>query len=142
MNIQNQMEKMYEEGKQEAPPSSVMLACYGCEHMCASPVSCDHPVGMTVRWDPVRNRVYRMPSVELCVSEGGVCRFYDPDALRGAGAGAVQKRKQKAKVTKIDEVLDQIDDDDVPIEEFLENLKNLDEEMTREERGEEGDDND
>jgi hypothetical protein len=120
-------------------PARVVISCDGCEHMCASPVECVHPVSMSVRWDPIRNRAYRMPSIELCISEGGMCRFYDPDTERGAGTIAIKKRKNKAKVTKIDEVLDQIDDDNVPIEDFLENLRNLDDELNKEERGEEDD---
>lgn len=140
MDIQNQMGKAQGEVQQEPErPTPVLLACYGCEHMCASPVSCEHPVGMSVRWDPVRNKVYRMPSLELCIAEGGVCRFYDPDVHRGAGSAAVEKRKHKETVTKIDDVLNQIDDDSVPITEFLDNLRDLDDEMTKEERGKEKD---
>jgi hypothetical protein len=88
---------------------------------------------MAVRWDPIRNRSYRIPSIELAVEGGGVCKFFSPHEERGAG-GYI-KKQQKAKVNKINNVLDQIDDDDVPIEEFLENLKNLDDELTKEEEG-------
>lgn len=144
MDIQRQMENMQGgcggcHGEQPQQQARVVISCDGCEHMCASPAECIHPVSMSVRWDPIKEKSYRMPSIELCISEGGMCKFYDPDTERGAGTIAITKRKNKAKVTKIDSVLDQIDDDDVPIEEFLENLKNLDEEMTKEERGEEND---
>jgi len=145
MDIQKQMENMQGGGcggchVEPEQTSRIVISCDGCEHMCASPVGCTHPVSMSVRWDPIKAKSYRMPSIELCISEDGMCKFYDPDTERGAGTIAITKRKNKAKVTKIDNVLDQIDDDDVPIEEFLENLKNLDDEMTKEERGEDEDD--
>jgi len=132
MNIQNMMENMYNEQEAEKPRSTV-LSCYGCEHMCATPISCNHPSGMAVRWDPIRNKSYRVPSFEICVEQGGMCKFFEPDEIRGAG-GFI-KKKHKTKVKKIDRVLDQLDDDSVPIEEFLENLSELDAELNKEEEG-------
>ncbi len=141
MNISNMMENMYDEQKHQEREPNIILSCYGCEHLCASPLGCDHPNTMVVRWDPIRNESYRMPSIKLAVENGGVCKFFDPDAERGAGGWL--KKKQKDRVTKIDSVLDQIDDDDIPIEEFLKNLEKLDDELS-EEDGEkkEGDEED
>jgi hypothetical protein len=134
MDINNLMETMNEAEKEPQKKTATILSCYGCEHMCASPLVCDHPSGMAVRWDPVRDKSYRIPSMTICVENGGVCKFFEPDAIKGAGG--YLKKKQKATVTKIDSVLDQLDDDSVPIEDFLNNLKDLDDELTKEERGE------
>jgi hypothetical protein len=138
MNIQNVMENMYDQDQQERTmPDSPIISCYGCEFVCASPLGCGHPNTVAVRWDPIRNKSYRIPSLEICKENNGVCKFFEPDEMRGAGGHA--KKKRKAKVTKIDKVLDQMDDDDIPIEEFLENLNDLHEELDEEERGEDKD---
>lgn len=135
MNISNMMENMYEE-EQQNKPGAVVLSCYGCEHMVASPLLCDHPNAMVVRWDPIRNRSYRMPSIELAVENGGVCKFFNPDVERGAG-GWMKKRTTKIETrTDLDDVLDQLDDDNVSIEDFMKNLDDAEDK----EGGDEGDD--
>lgn len=137
MNIQKTMENMYDQEQESRPPDSPIMACYGCEFMCASPLTCGHPSTVAVRWDPIRNKSYRIPSFTMCKENGGACKFFEPDEVRGAGGFA--KAKAKKTVVKIDKVLDQIDDDDIPIEDFLENLSDLNEELDKEERGEEED---
>lgn len=123
-----------EEPKRLAPP------CYGCSFLCASPFSCTHPAGMVVRWDPIRNHTYRLPSVELVHRTGDLCSFYEPDEERGAEFAAVQRKMRKIKkvehdkkVDKIDSVLDKLDDENVSIDEFMKELEELADDLDVEE---------
>lgn len=131
--MQQMLGKMYSDQQDENErPSTVVIACYGCEHLCASPLSCGHPATVVVRWDKFNDRSYRMPSIEGCIRKNGECNFYTPDEHTGLGYAQSAKGQQKARVTKIDSVLNKLDDDDCDIEDFLEDLKNLDDELNRE----------
>jgi hypothetical protein len=132
--------------KRLAPP------CYGCSYMCASPFTCTHPGGMIVRWDPIRNHSYRLPSIELCNKSEGMCQFYEPDKERGAEY-RYMKMKQKENdprdknTRRIEEVMAKIDDDNVSIDEFVDELQNLSDELgtdfeVPEEDGDKDDDKD
>ena len=95
-----------EEAEQKKENARVTIPCYGCTHMCASPVSCVHPNGISVRWDPIRNKPYRLPSLELCHVEGGLCNFYEPDEDRGADYKVAQKKKLRSAKRKASEEFD------------------------------------
>lgn len=132
LNLMNHPDEQ-EAPKRLAPP------CYGCSYLCASPFECTHPGGLMVRWDPIRNHTYRLPSVDLCrTSDTGMCQFYEPDEERGAEYAYLKRKIQKEhtkKVTKIDEVLDKINDDDVSVEDFIDQLTDLSEELDLEDGG-------
>ncbi len=133
-------------GVPEEPEAPKRLAppCYGCSFMCASPFTCTHPGGMSVRWDPIRNHSYRLPSVELCNKSEGMCQFYEPDKERGAEYGYMKKKQAEEKPSKkrsrIDEVMAKIDDDKVSVDDFISELTQLSEDLGIEEDGDKDDD--
>lgn len=131
--MQQLMDKMYGgQEEEDSRPSTVIIACYGCEHLCASPLGCGHPSTVVVRWDKYTDKSYRMPSVAGCIRKNGECNFFEPDRERGLGYAQTTKARRKARVTKIDGVLDKLDDDNVDIEEFLKDLSDLDDELNKE----------
>lgn len=133
MMMQQMLGTLQEEKDKEAErPSTVIIACYGCEHLCASPLSCGHPSTVVVRWDKYNEKSYRMPSIDGCVMKNGACNFFEPDPQRGLGYAQTVKAKKQARVSKIDNVLNKLDDENCDINEFLAELKNLDDELNRE----------
>lgn len=116
----------------------VTIPCYGCNHLCASPMDCTHPGGMSVKWDPVRNRTYRLPSISLCLSERGMCKHYEPHAQRGAEFAAIQQKlagqEHADKVTRIDTVLDKAGDGETDIEDFIDEITKLAEDLEAEDK--------
>ena len=101
-------------------------ACYGCLHVCATPVlSCLHPLSIRISYDGFTCRSYRFPSFDLCIMNRGLCNFYEPSPQRGAEYSLMMEEKELEAKKK--EALDKILDGagDVPKEEFKEQLKNV-----------------
>ena len=116
--------------QEQKSTASVKPPCYGCEHLIASPFGCSHPNSIKVIWDPINNRSYRLPSVEMCAQKGGMCQFYDPHIHRGAEYKEVQKKKKKDAYHKkhakdIDPVLAKAGDPSMTAEEFVKELEML-----------------
>jgi hypothetical protein len=130
--MMQQMLTESQDKQEEQRPSPVVIACYGCGYMCASPISCSHPSTIAIRWDMYNDRSYRVPSIEGCIKQSGACQFFEPDEKTGLGYSSSPKAQRKVRGTKIDSVLDKLDDDNCNIHEFLKDLQNLDEELNRE----------
>lgn len=122
-----------EEQQEQQLERRVTIPCYGCAHMCASPVACAHPNSLSVRWDPVRKKPYRLPSLELCYTESGLCKFYEPHEERGAEYKVVQskilKTKHQKKSAEIDDSISKLSNGDSTIDDFIEEITKLSEEM-------------
>lgn len=99
-------------------------ACYGCVHMCASPIlSCLHPLSIRISYDGFTGRSYRFPSFDLCLMNRGMCNFYEPSPHRGAEYSLMmEEKKEEAKQKEaLDTVLDKAGK--IPKEELKEELK-------------------
>ena len=71
-------QQQHGEEEEREMPQPTTPACYGCEHMVASPFGCEHPSALMIKWDPMTQKTYRMPSVERCKYMGGICKYYEP----------------------------------------------------------------
>lgn len=100
-------------------------ACYGCVHMCATPIfSCEHPLSIRISYDGFTGRTYRFPSFDLCLMNKGLCNFYEPSPTRGAEYSLMmEEKKETKKQEELDKVLDL--SDKIPKEEFKEKLRTV-----------------
>ena len=104
-------------------------ACYGCTFSCASPaLLCDHPLTIRLSYDGFTRKTYRFPSFEQCVTNKGMCNFYEPSPTRGAEYSFMKEETAEAsRLEKEKKALDDILDeaDDISKEEFKKKLKDL-----------------
>lgn len=63
-------------------PKLLVPVCYGCLHLNASSLSCNHPETINLLWDVFRGFSYRLPSVYMCHRMNGFCKFFYPDDIK------------------------------------------------------------
>ncbi|NIW52135.1 MAG: hypothetical protein GWN17_07920 [Candidatus Korarchaeota archaeon] len=102
-------------------PTPVVCVCYGCKHLVASPIFCNHPESCVVRFDWVREFTYKLPSVEMCCRSGNRCTYYEPDTKKSAdfdekGKAKDEKIKNLIKTMREKRVMKDKDEEEKPKE--------------------------
>ena len=98
---------------EQTPPDSkfesATPACYGCVFACTgTTISCNHPLSLRISFDGFTRKSYRFPSFYLCISNKGLCNFYEPSPIRGAEYNYMKEDEEQKKkdVELLDKVLD------------------------------------